>query len=62
MTQELSLSRFQGRFDTLGGFNGSFTGNLNTLTPVEGVVVPQAGGWPCGCALRMRAAYFAPPK
>ncbi|WP_412072906.1 AsmA-like C-terminal region-containing protein [Tritonibacter mobilis] len=52
VTQELSLSRFQGRFDTLGGFNGSFTGNLNTLTPVEGVVVPQAGG----LAMRLRSA------
>ncbi|MCG7622574.1 YhdP family protein [Epibacterium sp. Ofav1-8] len=51
VTDEISLSRFQGRFDTRGGFNGAFTGNLNTLTPVEGVVVPQAGGM----AMRVRS-------
>ncbi|NIZ13717.1 AsmA-like C-terminal region-containing protein [Phaeobacter sp. HF9A] len=51
VTDEIALSRFQGRFDTQGGFNGSFTGNLNTLTPVEGVVVPQAGGM----AMRVRS-------
>ncbi|TNJ46748.1 AsmA-like C-terminal region-containing protein [Phaeobacter sp. B1627] len=44
VTDDIALSRFEGRFDTRGGFNGSFTGNLNTLTPVEGVVVPQDGG------------------
>ncbi|OIQ29523.1 MAG: DUF3971 domain-containing protein [Alphaproteobacteria bacterium MedPE-SWcel] len=44
VTDDIALSRFEGRFDTRGGFNGSFTGNLNTLTPVEGVVVPQGGG------------------
>ena len=52
VTKELALTRFQGRFDTLGGFNGAFSGNLNTLTPVEGVVVPQTGG----LAMRLRSA------
>jgi len=51
VTDEIALSRFQGRFDTLGGFNGAFTGNLNRLTPVEGVVVPQSGGM----AMRVRS-------
>ncbi len=51
VTDTISLSRFQGRFDTRGGFNGAFTGNLNTLTPVEGVVVPQSGGM----AMRLRS-------
>ncbi len=52
VTDSISLSRFQGRFDTQGGFNGAFSGNLNTLTPVEGVVVPQA----TGMAMRVRSA------
>ena len=51
VTDDIALSRFRGRFDTQGGFNGSFTGNLNTLTPVEGVVVPQDGG----IAMRVRS-------
>lgn len=52
VTDSIALSRFNGRFDTKGGFNGAFTGNLNTLTPVEGVVVPQAAGM----AMRVRSA------
>lgn len=51
VTDEIALTRFEGRFDTLGGFNGAFTGNLGSLTPVEGVVVPQAGG----LAMRVRS-------
>lgn len=44
VTDSIALNNFQGRFSTQGGLNGKFTGTLNGLTPLSGVVVPRAGG------------------
>ncbi len=44
VTDSIALRNFQGKFSTLGGLNGKFTGTLNGLTPLSGVVVPRAGG------------------
>lgn len=44
VTDSIALTNFQGRFSTQGGLNGKFTGSLNGLTPLSGVVVPRASG------------------
>ena len=40
----IALTSFVGSFSSKGGFNGSFTGNLNGSVPVRGVVAPSAQG------------------
>jgi len=44
VTDSIALHGFRGRFSTLGGFNGQFSGALNGQTTVNGHVVPQNGG------------------
>lgn len=44
VTDSIALHRFRGRFSTLGGFNGEFSGALNGQTAISGHVVPQKGG------------------
>ncbi len=44
VTDSIALHRFAGRFSTLGGFNGQFSGALNGQAAISGQVVPQNGG------------------
>ncbi len=44
ITDTLALTGFKGRFSTVGGLNGAFTGQLNGQTPVTGDMVPQGEG------------------
>jgi hypothetical protein len=44
VTDAIEIGDFRGDFSTLGGFNGSFTGNLNRQAPISGQVVTQANG------------------
>lgn len=44
VTDSIALHGFDGRFSTLGGFNGAFSGALNGQTAISGQVVPQKGG------------------
>ncbi len=44
ITDTLALTGFEGRFSTVGGLNGAFTGRLNGKTPVTGDMVPQGDG------------------
>ena len=38
------LTQFRGSFSSKGGFNGTFTANVNGAAPVRGTVVPSAEG------------------
>lgn len=40
----IALTDFQGDFSSRGGFNGSFTANVNDIAAVSGTVVPSAEG------------------
>ena len=40
----IALTQFRGSFSSKGGFNGSFTANVNDAAPVRGTVVPSAEG------------------
>lgn len=51
VSDSISVSPFSGRFSTQGGFNGSYSGQLNGQAAVTGVVVPQNGG----LALRVKS-------
>lgn len=44
VTDSIALHGFGGRFSTLGGFNGQFSGDLNGQAAISGQVVPQKGG------------------
>ncbi|MBE1284694.1 MAG: DUF3971 domain-containing protein [Rhodobacteraceae bacterium] len=44
ITDSLALTGFRGEFSTLGGFNGTFRGNVNGGTAVTGTMVPQDQG------------------
>lgn len=44
VTDGIALHGFQGDFSTLGGLNGSFTGNLNGQSPIGGTVVSGQTG------------------
>lgn len=44
VTDGIALNSFRGDFSTLGGFNGSFAGDLNGQARVNGTVVTQANG------------------
>lgn len=44
VTDSIALTQFRGRFSTLKGFNGKYSGSLNGITPLNGVVVPKPGG------------------
>ena len=43
-TRDGACAAFAGNFALKGGFNGDFSGNINGLTPVIGVVVPSKNG------------------
>ena len=51
VTDGIRLTGFSGSFALKGGFNGDFSGNINGLTPVAGVVVPS----PNGTAVRVQS-------
>ena len=40
----IALTNFGGEFSSNGGFNGSFSANVNGQVPVEGTVAPSAQG------------------
>ena len=40
----IALTDFRGEFTSKGGFNGSFSANVNGAAPVRGTVVPSAAG------------------
>jgi hypothetical protein len=40
----ISLTNFNGEFSSKGGFNGSFTANVNGTAPVSGTVIPSKEG------------------
>ncbi|MVO14716.1 AsmA-like C-terminal region-containing protein [Parasedimentitalea huanghaiensis] len=44
VTDSIALHGFRGKFSTLGGFSGQFSGALNGQTAISGQVVPQNGG------------------
>ncbi|MDJ0822451.1 MAG: AsmA-like C-terminal region-containing protein [Paracoccaceae bacterium] len=43
VTDSIRLRNFVGDFDTAGGFNGRFRGNLGNKAPVEGRITPRNG-------------------
>lgn len=43
VSEGITLTGFNGEFDTLGGFNGEFTSAVNGGARISGVVVPQSG-------------------
>ena len=43
MSDTLALTQFRGDLNTAGGTKGSFTGQLNGITPITGDVVPMQG-------------------
>jgi Protein of unknown function len=47
----IALTDFQGEFSSRGGFNGTFTANVNDAAAVRGTVVPS----PAGSAVRIRS-------
>ena len=51
VSKGIELTGFRGNFTTLGGFNGTFTGDVNGGASVTGTVVPS----PDGTAVRIRA-------
>lgn len=44
VTDSIALHNFAGKFSTLGGFNGNFSGALNGQAAINGQVVPQNSG------------------
>ena len=44
ISDSIALTDFAGEFSSRGGFNGSFTANVNAQAPVRGTVVPTAQG------------------
>ncbi len=51
VTQGIALTDLQGRFQTRGGPDGSFTASVNGAAPVQGVVMPSSQG----TAVRIRS-------
>jgi hypothetical protein len=51
VSKGIDLTAFRGDFTTLGGFNGTFTAQVNGTAKVSGTVVPSADG----TAVRLRA-------
>lgn len=51
VTQSIAITGFDGRFTPRGGFNGSFTGQVNGTAAIEGTVVPARNG----SAIRIRS-------
>jgi hypothetical protein len=51
VTDDIALTGLSGRFTPLGGFNGSFTAQVNGAAAVEGTVVPSRHG----SAVRIRS-------
>lgn len=51
VTEGIRLSGFRGEFSLKGGFNGTFSGRINGLTPITGTVVPSRNG----TAVRVRS-------
>jgi hypothetical protein len=47
----IALTDFRGEFSSRGGFNGTFTANVNDAAAVRGTVVPS----PAGSAVRIRS-------
>lgn len=52
VSEGIALTNFRGNFQGAGGFNGSFTGQMNGGTPVQGRLTPQNGG----SAVQLQAA------
>ncbi len=44
VSEGIALTGFRGKFNSRGGFNGSFTARVNQVAPIQGTVVPTRNG------------------